>query len=599
MDIVLNDLVLNLKNLSNHGNQNIELFWFSLLIVSVLSLVMMLAYASSKTFIKIEFEKLQENTVRFDKYIILASGIAISAVVVAIGILITSIAAQYFCPSIEQPCYLYMRLMVIFSAALVIGYVVAAPDHAAHRLMDVSDEAAKAICNKIARVVIVSFLIAAITYSLVVASYDIRYKLILEHIAISVIIVYYFVEIALSRKEIFNWMGIHKAQEYIMSERLASFVNDKVQYFALVGMIYIVSVNFAKAKPGDFVIFVYMNSICFLLVEMFIFQWVISLFINKFLEQLDHLNGRLDENQHLKSRMKNLVWICDIIVLSAYFVILCVGLSYSGVDVRRYVFHDNMLTLFLVIFITATAFKGFQEYKETILDKAKKDNDAHYVRLKTFMPTISAIFYSIVTITSLMIGLSSVGINVTPVLAVFSLFGAAAGFAATDIIKSFLYGIILLVEKNLLVGDYVRIGTSEGIIERLSVRVLYLRGCDNNTNVIPYSQVRFIEKLSRKHFEYKDTIVLSNIDDVEKAKKILLKIVDDMKRDGPYKDIIIGDIVIHGIKPFDMSGVKIYWAIKTNDKGKYVVHEVYNVLLKEFKKHNIEIPIASSVSVNV
>ena len=73
------DLLLTADNQSAallNDQGTIGLFLFSLLLVSALSLVMVLAYASSKTFVNIELDKLEESVNKFDKFIILSSGVA-------------------------------------------------------------------------------------------------------------------------------------------------------------------------------------------------------------------------------------------------------------------------------------------------------------------------------------------------------------------------------------------------------------------------------------------------------------------------------------------------------------------------------------------
>lgn len=588
------DILLSLNE------ESIKMLFFSFFVVCAFSLTMLSAYFFSKSFVNSELDRLEKTTSKFDKLIILVSGAVISAVIVVFGVLITGVAAKFFYTNSEKICYSYIRLIVAFSTILIISYTLVAPNHSDHRLLDVSDKEAKNIYEKFLRIAVISFLITVVSYPIIMMLKNTQYKVAFELFTIGFVIIYYFCEMLLSKKTIGNILKINQTKEYLMSEKLATFVNNKFPYFALGCMLCIVFISFSNNNSDELAIFIYMNNIYLFLLEIFIFQSIVSAFINKFLHQIESLDDGVRSERYIRTRTENLIWICDIVVLAFYFVLLCIAINYAGIDVKKYILHDNIITIFIALFITMILFKGFREYKEVILEKAENEDNEHYIKLKTFMPTISVVFYGLLIITSIMVTLSNIGINITPVLAIFSLFSAAVGLAATDIIKSFLHGVILLIERNLFIGEFIQINDElKGVIEKLSVRVLYLRDDDGKVNIIPYSHINSITNFSKEYTIHSDSLLLSSSKDIDKAKKILINVVNSMKKDGPYKDVIIGDVVIHGMSPFDMAGVKIEWEIKTDTTGSHVINEVYSRLINEFKKQKIEIPMANNVNVNV
>lgn len=156
-----------------------------------------------------------------------------------------------------------------------------------------------------------------------------------------------------------------------------------------------------------------------------------------------------------------------------------------------------------------------------------------------------------------------------------------------------------MLERNISVGEFVKVNGFMGTVEKLSLRVMHLRDLNGSVNVIPYACVNSITNYSKDYSNHYDELLLSNSKDVDKAKEILIKVVDNMKREGAYKDIIIGDVIINGISPFDLKGVKIAWVIRTNTKGTYVVNAIYDKLIKEFKKHKIKIPSSNNIGINI
>ena len=240
----------------------------------------------------------------------------------------------------------------------------------------------------------------------------------------------------------------------------------------------------------------------------------------------------------------------------------------------------------------------FNEFKEMVLEKAEKGDKEHYLKLKTFAPTLSAIFYFVVLFTAVLIILSNLGIDVTPVVASFSIFSAAFALASQDIIKAFLQGLTLLIEKNLYIGDFVDINDKSGTIERLSVRVLYLRAVNGCLHVIPYNAINSITNHSDSYTRHSEVLRLVSQDDIDKASKILVNLVEEMKQEPLYKDKILSEVVIHGLEPFGLAGMKIKWEVITHPSLIHVIDDIYRRLAKKFEKAGIQVPkMANSVSV--
>ena len=105
-----------------------------------------------------------------------------------------------------------------------------------------------------------------------------------------------------------------------------------------------------------------------------------------------------------------------------YFVVICTALQYAGLNIKRYIFNEYFIIVVFGSFITIMLCRIFNEFKEMVLEKAEKGDKEHYLKLKTFAPTLSAIFYFVVLFTAVLIILSNLGIDVTPVVASFSIF---------------------------------------------------------------------------------------------------------------------------------------------------------------------------------
>ena len=67
--------------------------------------------------------------------------------------------------------------------------------------------------------------------------------------------------------------------------------------------------------------------------------------------------------------------------------------------------------------------------------------------------------------------------------------GAALGFASTKTIGNFIAGLFLLAARPFKVGDYVRIGTVEGIVREITINYTKVLTMGNNTVSISNIQI--------------------------------------------------------------------------------------------------------------
>jgi len=70
--------------------------------------------------------------------------------------------------------------------------------------------------------------------------------------------------------------------------------------------------------------------------------------------------------------------------------------------------------------------------------------------------------------------------------------GAAVGFASTQSIGNFIAGIYLLATRPFKVGDYVRIGTVEGVVQEITIS--YTKILTIGNNVVSISNLQIIDR---------------------------------------------------------------------------------------------------------
>lgn len=566
-----------------------KLFLFSFGTLSVQMLFMLLAFFLSAKFIKDEKDKLSAVSTHLDLVLISIFALVISGIISFAGTMGVSALAKYF---FKNPEYLYnsfFELLLIFLTVLLASTVLFNEPREHLRLKSISAKEAKAFHKKFMRVTLVSMLIAVVSYSIVNTFVGTKYCLICEYGTIVAIVAYCFFELCTSNGVISRILVIRNTKISFVSEKIVSFLNQKFQYVMLFCMLYAVEIN-RTAEFNDVSAFTHINNVYIFLLAIICFQCIVVGVVNVLVEYINALDGGRLSQQLVNSRSKNICWICNFIVLTMYFVALCVALQYAGLDMKKYCLNEYFIVVVVGVFGTVMICRGFNEIRDSILEKAEKGDKAHYFRLKTFAPTITAVFYAVLLLTATLIILANLGFDVVAVIAPFSILSAAFAFASQDIIKAFISGLVLLVEKNLYVGDYVDVNGKAGTIERLSVRMLYLRDSRGYLHLIPYHIITAITNYSKGNVIRAGIIRLVDQNDIEKASKILKETVDSMMREPQYENKVFGGAQVYGLEPFDLTGVKVKWEVTTAPTLVHFLDDVYGRLAENFKEHGVKVP---------
>lgn len=85
--------------------------------------------------------------------------------------------------------------------------------------------------------------------------------------------------------------------------------------------------------------------------------------------------------------------------------------------------------------------------------------------------------------------LAASGIEVAQIALVVSALSVGIGFGLQSIIQNFVSGLILLAERPVKVGDWVKIGDQEGDVRKISVRSTEIQIGDRSTLIVPNSEL--------------------------------------------------------------------------------------------------------------
>lgn len=92
---------------------------------------------------------------------------------------------------------------------------------------------------------------------------------------------------------------------------------------------------------------------------------------------------------------------------------------------------------------------------------------------------------AIITLLGVILALSEVGMSLSAALATLGLASVGIGFALQDILSNLFAGVILLVQHPFTIGDQIRVGEQEGVVENVRVRDTQILTYDGERVFIP------------------------------------------------------------------------------------------------------------------
>lgn len=184
------------------------------------------------------------------------------------------------------------------------------------------------------------------------------------------------------------------------------------------------------------------------------------------------------------------------------------------------------------------------------------------------------------------------GIDVRPLLATAGVLGVAVGFGSKRLVEDVFSGIIILLEGQIRVGDYVEIEGMKGNVEKITLSMVTVR-C-SETGAVYFIRCGYIDSIKNFTMNYSYSTFKFDIgyeQNIDHAIKTIKNCFEILKENGEYNKLILDNIEVWGLDEFKDSSLCIKARIKTKPKGQWTIKRAFNKIIKEqFEIEKIEIP---------
>ena len=117
--------------------------------------------------------------------------------------------------------------------------------------------------------------------------------------------------------------------------------------------------------------------------------------------------------------------------------------------------------------------------------------------------------------------LGTFGIDITPLLASVGVAGLAISLGAQSLIKDLIGGVLIIMENQYAVGDFITVGSASGEVERITLRTTQVRARNGDLHIVPNGEVRVLANQTKGWSRAVVEVGVAYEEDLERALDVL------------------------------------------------------------------------------
>jgi small-conductance mechanosensitive channel len=208
--------------------------------------------------------------------------------------------------------------------------------------------------------------------------------------------------------------------------------------------------------------------------------------------------------------------------------------------------------------------------------------------MRTLLPIVRNVLFVVLMVMALLMSLSSLGIEIGPLIAGAGVVGVAIGFGAQTLVKDIISGMFFLLDDAFRVGEYIQSGSYKGTVESFSIRSIKLRHHRGPLYTVPFGELGAVQNMSRDWVIDKLSISITYDSDFDKAKKLIKQIGKQLLEDPEFAPHFLAPLKMQGVEQFGDYGIQIRMKMMTKPGEQFVIRrKAYALIKKAFDENGI------------
>jgi small-conductance mechanosensitive channel len=213
---------------------------------------------------------------------------------------------------------------------------------------------------------------------------------------------------------------------------------------------------------------------------------------------------------------------------------------------------------------------------------------AGQTRMQTLLPLFRKIILITLVIMGVLLVLSSLGVNIGPLIAGAGVLGLAIGFGAQALVRDIVSGIFFLLDDAFRMGEYVEIGEIRGVVEAISVRSLRLRHHRGPLHTIPFGEIQHLTNYSRDWAIMKFELRLPFETDIDKVRKIIKNVGKEMEQEEELARSMLSPLKSQGVNRMEDSALIFRCKFTAVPGEQFLIRrEAFTRIQKAFEENGI------------
>jgi small-conductance mechanosensitive channel len=246
-----------------------------------------------------------------------------------------------------------------------------------------------------------------------------------------------------------------------------------------------------------------------------------------------------------------------------------------------------LFCLFLFLnFVVDRAIKKHVSKKKTINLEFKMEPI-----FETISPLIQSIIKTLLSFVFVVMVLGEFHVNTTSITYILGILSFGLSIASQGFIKDCINSVIILLEGNLGIGEYVKIGESQGTVEKILLRCIYLQHPTGEIQTIPFSDIKDVINYSRTNCISKVTFAIAHDADFSLVEQALNNAFDYIKNNPIHGPSLDGPLQILGVEKFSESASYVLALLQSKPDPLQLLECDFNKKLhSELIKLNVSLP---------
>lgn len=472
--------------------------------------------------------------------------------------------------SIEPVRYLFMALLITILGVRLIAILsrmLWAPANARLRLIPVSDATAASMHRDI--LLVAAYILAGLAFLALLEVLEVQEEtVVLFGLGLGSLLLLLLAGMVLASRrtvaDVIRALPGPEQEEGWLREEVASFWHiPALLYLFVVWLMMVSRIIYGGAHNGAFLLSLLVVPLFFILESLG--RWVVGVTVST-LGLYAASAGEEDENREeeireLKEKERLLVVrVCRVVrlvILAALVLWVFSAWGYTvpySLQITHAVFNILVtLALALIVWRVVSSYIERKILEATPEDENTEQDDewggaASRGRSYTLLPMVRKFIGTVLVVMVIMIVLSSIGVDIAPLLAGAGVVGLAIGFGAQKLVSDVLSGFFYLFDDAFRVGEYLQAGSVSGSVEAISLRNVMLRHHRGMLQIVPYSELGSITNFMRGGIVVKFNLEFPYDTDIDKVRKIIKKVGRAMLEDPEFGKDFIQPVKSQGVR---------------------------------------------------